>query len=117
MTRDEAIREMFTGEFVGDTICSRHCEFLLNKIYDHFEPLEKMYNILKQQKEDLIEAQEILIKAHERTIEDYMNRTCSNCKHWKVRSRIVRSNECRQWANNVMTSKDFYCNRWESKDD
>jgi predicted metallo-beta-lactamase superfamily hydrolase len=87
---------------------------IVDKIYDHFEPLEKMYNILKQQKEDLIEGQEILIKAHERTIEDYMNRTCESCRHFqnKINEEEITCN----YHCGFYPIKYKHCGCWESKE-
>jgi hypothetical protein len=97
---------------------------VISEIYDYFEPLEKMYNILKQQKEDLIEGQEILIKAHERTIEDYMSRTCESCKYLEVQSGVQPDGMYWQKINctkgNVYDEWDYEivsCLEWESKDD
>ena len=43
-------------------------------------------------------------------------KSCESCKHWKVRNKLVRSNECFKWSGSVMTPRDFYCNRYEAKE-
>jgi hypothetical protein len=118
MTREDA-------KHIGvTTLPNRGLEYIwyenyLNKIdeiYDHFEPLEKMYNILKQQKEDLIEGQEILIKAHDKTIEDYMSRTCESCKfnyECDVVGLICDNKDSKLYPCEV--DNTVCCNLWESK--
>lgn len=49
-------------------------------------------------------------------LEALQQRSCQNCKHWKVRNTLVVSNECFRWSGNVMTPKDFCCNRYEPKE-
>ena len=49
-------------------------------------------------------------------LEALQQRSCQNCKHWKVRNTLVVSNECFRWSGNVMTPKDFCCNRHEPKE-
>ena len=43
-------------------------------------------------------------------------KSCESCKHWKVRNKLVRSNECFKWSGSVMTPRDFYCNRYKAKE-
>ena len=43
-------------------------------------------------------------------------KSCESCKHWKVRNKLVRSNECFRWSGSVMTPRDFCCNRYEAKE-
>ena len=43
-------------------------------------------------------------------------KSCESCKHWKVRNKLVRSNECFKWSGSVMTPRDFCCNRYEAKE-
>ena len=49
-------------------------------------------------------------------LEALQQRSCQNCKHWKVRNTLVVSNECFRWSGNVMTPIDFCCNRYEAKE-
>ena len=49
-------------------------------------------------------------------LEALQQRSCQNCKHWKVRNTLVVSNECFRWSGKVMTPKDFCCNRYEPKE-
>ena len=43
-------------------------------------------------------------------------KSCESCEHWKVRNKLVRSNECFKWSGSVMTPRDFCCNRYEAKE-
>ena len=43
-------------------------------------------------------------------------KSCESCKHWKVRNKLVRSNECFKWSGSVMTPRGFCCNRYEAKE-
>ena len=49
-------------------------------------------------------------------LEVLQQRSCQNCKHWKVRSTLVASNECFRFSGRVMTHKDFCCNIYEPKE-
>ena len=49
-------------------------------------------------------------------LEALQPKSCESCKHWKVRNKLVRSNECFKWSGSVMTPRDFYCNRYEAKE-
>jgi hypothetical protein len=124
MTREEASNSLWihTDGVTEDCEVNNRNYNLINKIYDHFEPLEKMYNILEQQKEDLIDDKEILIKAHCKFIEDYMSRTCESCKYFLIYDGSKQSGTCDNEESIAYTSKesiygDDGCNKWESKDD
>ena len=43
-------------------------------------------------------------------------KSCESCKHWKVRNKLVRSNECFKWSGSVMTPRGFYCSEFEAKE-
>lgn len=65
--------------------------------------------------ETLIQLNNAHIKISE--LEEAMKpKSCESCKHWKVRNKLVRSNECFKWSGSVMTPRDFCCNRYEAKE-
>jgi hypothetical protein len=116
MTREEKINYImdqctFTDDTYWLDAMRRGLEIGYDARTEDFKPLEKMYNILKQQKEDLIEAQEILIKAHDKTIEDYMSRACESCG---VFDGVWEDGYCHLIEHPA--DKDFGCNKWESKE-
>ena len=43
-------------------------------------------------------------------------KSCESCKHWKVRNKLVRSNECFKLSGSIMTPRDFYCSEFEAKE-
>ena len=43
-------------------------------------------------------------------------KSCESCKHWKVRNKLVRSNECFKWSGSIMTPRDFYCSEFEARE-
>jgi hypothetical protein len=117
MTREEKINYImdqctFTDDTYWLDAMRRGLEIGYDARTEDFKPLEKMYNILKQQKEDLIEAQEILIKAHDKTIEDYMSRTCESCKLFKNK----KGNMDCILAIQTTHLENFGCSLWESKE-
>jgi hypothetical protein len=119
MNREEKINYIMNQcTFTDDTYwldaMRRGLEIGYDARTEDFKPLEKMYNILKQQKEDLIEGQEILIKAHDKTIEDYMSRTCESCRHFqnKINEEEITCNyHCVFYP-----IKYKHCGYWESKE-
>ena len=53
---------------------------------------------------------------NEAQLKALQSRSCESCKHWKVRNKLVRSNECFKWSGSVMTPRGFYCSEFEAKE-